>query len=69
MLILAGLVSAMCAGVAVIAINLAKAPEGYEDQDGFHFVGKPKSGSRAPRQEREPVRNRFISLQLPRPTR
>ena len=69
MLILAAALLAASTGGLVIAINLAKAPEGYEGQDGFHFVRKSRPHPRSSRSGREPVKNRFISLQLPRPTR
>jgi hypothetical protein len=67
MLTLAGLVLSMSGALMLVAINLAKAPEGFEDENGFHFVGKPRPRSRASLSE--PVKGRFVSLHLPGPMR
>jgi hypothetical protein len=38
-----GIVSMLC--VLVVAYLIYTAPEGYEDEDGFHYYGEPNDES------------------------
>ena len=69
MLILAGFVVAGVAAVGLVAVSLTKAPEGYEDRNGFHFIKRPRSAGRISGSRKQPVKSGLFSLHLPRPTR
>ena len=69
MLIVASLVLAGVASTVVVAVSLVKAPEGYEDRDGFHFIKRPRAAGRISGSRKQPAKSGLISLQLPRLTR
>ena len=46
MIVAAALLLAGAGSLALIARELRKAPEGYEDDDGFHTVHQDKGGMR-----------------------
>ena len=46
MLLLGGLFALALGSVSLIVYNLRRAPEGYEDEDGFHIYGQRARGSR-----------------------
>ena len=60
MIVAVSLLVAGMGSLALVILELRKAPKGYEDECGFHAVHRVRSGTLSPVQDKERSRSRII---------
>ena len=60
MIVAVSLLVAGMGSLALVILELRKAPKGYEDECGFHAVQRVRSGTLSPVQDKERSRSRIV---------